>query len=166
MSTKTASVIEGLQGFGGPMTSAERAVVDRVKQLFDQVLDQGRGFDIVVHVILAALRRQLGVKRDPHGLCRSFDVGLPLEVLLKKVKKLPIGDHKLTSAERDFCRDALGAIRFAIVNGLSMAVLAAALCHDLREICDAGGMQKAIFVPKVSGWAWMSDDEVGSSEVD
>jgi hypothetical protein len=71
----------------------------------------------------------------------------------------------MTVEEIDLLQDMHGFIEFGIRNGLSFAVVASALCHDLNEIARAGfdlpqgKAHGAAF--KVAGYRTITDDDFG-----
>jgi hypothetical protein len=74
----------------------------------------------------------------------------------------------MSPEEVEFLRDTQAAIEFAIRNGLSFAMIASLLIHDLNEISREGfDLQKAKshgFVPKASGYGQLTEDDFGESE--
>ena len=74
----------------------------------------------------------------------------------------------MTEEEIDFLKDAQAMIDFGIQNGLSFAVVAGSLCHDLNEIArDMFELKTAKargFLPKVTGARRLTEEAFGESD--
>ena len=73
----------------------------------------------------------------------------------------------LSEEERTFLRDLQGFVEFAIRNGLSFAVIASTLGHDLNELArDLYALKQTKargFIPKVTGYSQLTEENVGGS---
>jgi predicted HD phosphohydrolase len=74
----------------------------------------------------------------------------------------------MTEEEISFLRDAQSFIEFAIRNGLSFALVASTVGHDMNELArDLFDLQQAKargFHPKVAGYSQVSEDDFGGAE--
>lgn len=166
MSTDSLDRVAVLRdAFGEHLEPTERDLLRRIQELFQSVLGARRGFGIVVEIVAEKLSDYLDGTPIPsfHG---AFDRLSFQEMLQKQPVRMSNADAPLTEREETFCRDVIGVIDFTVQNGIGFGLIASALAHDLVEICRAGGMDKALFIPKVSGYSKYSPEQFGSSEAD
>lgn len=74
----------------------------------------------------------------------------------------------MSKAEATFCQDVQAFLEFALRNGLSYAVVMSTLTQDINEIARDGfdfqRTQARGYVPKVTGYRQITEDDFGEVE--
>ncbi len=164
MATTIDRTILRAQGvFGDHLQESERVFLTSIQQLFQSALDKQQGFGIVIETVADALKRFL--KQTSSARLRlAFDAQNFMATFDKGTVQILEANTPLTEPEVRFANDVIDAIEFVMLNGIGFGLIAGALSHDVLEILKAGSRDKAIFNPKVSGWAEYHRKQIGDTE--
>ncbi|MFC1805882.1 hypothetical protein ACFL09_02755 [Planctomycetota bacterium] len=153
------------EAFGGELSPAETDLLRRIQQLFQAVLSQKRGFNIVIEIVATKLLRVINSGFDVN--VRNIDLILFQERMGESIPLLGEGEDAITEEEESFSRDAIATIDFVVRNGIGFGLIANVLSHDIGAISDHGTLDRAAsdgFLPKVYSMARYSERSLGDPD--
>jgi hypothetical protein len=138
--------------FGDHLKQPELAFLRETQKFFMSALENKNGFGVAVGIVAEKLHGFL--KKTPSTRLRfAFDAQSFRDTFQHDSIQLLNASTPMTEMESKFSIDVIDAVEFVVENGIGFGLIAGALSHDLNEIILAGSLEKAIFNPKVSGWA-------------
>jgi hypothetical protein len=147
----------------GELIDADLAVLDRIKELFQAVVDGRAPFNLISEVVAAKLLSLIRGGLNL-GLIRNIDARFFTKQMESGIGYLNDRQGPSSEVEVTFSKDVIGLVDFALRNGISFGLVANILSHDFAEIFRCGCLDKALeggFLPKCNGYRLYDEDAVG-----
>jgi hypothetical protein len=146
--------------FAGEITEAERQSLLRICQRFADVTAGKAQFSLIAE----DSARQLGELIRKHIDVKSLRNGESAHFLLLLNKAEPHVAPGLLDDEKSFARDIVGAIEFALNNGLGTTFIVNMLAHDLGQLLvydGVAGIRDHCVLPKSCGYGDLAAEDAG-----